>query len=71
MPLLNIKEVAEVLRISKQTAYRMVRDGSLRSVKVGKSVRVDLTTLNDFISGNAYIPEEADENNNLEDREVA
>lgn len=37
---LTVKEVAEQLRVSKMTVYRLTEDGSLPSVRVGRSIRI-------------------------------
>ena len=38
--LLTVKEVAELLRVSTSMVYRLVRDGKLEAVHIGKLVRV-------------------------------
>lgn len=41
MPLvLSVAEVAEVLAIGRNTAYALVRNGMLHSVRVGRQIRV-------------------------------
>ena len=37
---LTIVEAATILRVSKQTVYRLVRAGDLEAVRVGRSVRI-------------------------------
>jgi len=37
--LLNVQEVADLLRVSNQTVYNMLRDGRLSAYKVGKEWR--------------------------------
>ena len=37
---LTALEVAERMRVSKMTVYRLIRSGKLPAVRVGKSVRV-------------------------------
>ncbi|MEA4846496.1 MAG: helix-turn-helix domain-containing protein [Clostridiaceae bacterium] len=37
--ILNLKEVAEILRVSNQTIYNMIRDGRLKAVKLGREWR--------------------------------
>lgn len=36
---LDVEEVAELLRVSKQTIYNMLKDGRLKAVKVGREWR--------------------------------
>lgn len=48
--LLRPEDVARSLQISRTRVYDLIRDGSLRSVKVGSSRRVTPSALGDFIS---------------------
>ena len=43
--LMTIEEVAEYLRVHPSTVYRLVRQGALPAVKIGKQWRVDRETL--------------------------
>jgi len=38
--LLTVSETAALLRVSRMTVYRMLRDGELTSVRVGRAFRV-------------------------------
>lgn len=51
---LTVADVAELWRVSPSTVRRMIRDGRLRAVRVGRSLRVSRTDL-------AHAPEEAPE----------
>lgn len=42
----TIAHAASILRVSKMTIYRMVHDGSLEAVKVGRSFRI---VVDDFL----------------------
>lgn len=37
---LTVKEIAEQLRVSRMTVYRFTEDGTLPSVRFGRSIRV-------------------------------
>ncbi|MBH0176776.1 MAG: helix-turn-helix domain-containing protein [Nitrospira sp.] len=52
--LLTMQEVAAKLKISKDKAYELVRQGVLPSVHVGRSVRVKPASLEAYIAGNAH-----------------
>jgi excisionase family DNA binding protein len=39
-PLLTVKEVAEVLHISVRQVRRLIEDGRLAAVRIGRAVRV-------------------------------
>lgn len=47
--LLTISEVANVLRVSKMTIYRLVHDGQLPSMRIGKSLRVPVSALDTYL----------------------
>jgi excisionase family DNA binding protein len=43
--LVGIRQAAEALGVSLSTIHRRVKDGSLRSIRIGAAVRVDLSAL--------------------------
>ena len=45
MKLYKAKEIAEILNVSKQTIWRYGREGKLKKVKVGRTVRFALPEL--------------------------
>jgi excisionase family DNA binding protein len=47
--ILTADEVADILRISKAKVYRMMQVGEIASVKFGRTSRVRLEDLNNFI----------------------
>lgn len=47
--LLNINEIASTLRVSKMTVYRFIRDGRLPAIRIGNSLRVYRSDLNEFL----------------------
>lgn len=47
--LLKIEEAAKQLNISRSLAYRLVGDGELRTIKVGRLRRVPVEALTEFI----------------------
>lgn len=48
-PLLTVAEVAAVMRVSKMTVYRMVHDGHLPSIRVGRSFRVPENAVHEYL----------------------
>ena len=48
--LLTVEEVAEVLRVSKMTVYRLAEKGELPSVRVGRSIRIVEDGLDMYLS---------------------
>ncbi|MGW0192089.1 helix-turn-helix transcriptional regulator [Nonomuraea sp. NPDC003201] len=48
--LLKVPQVMEVLGLSRWQIYNLIRSGDLESVKVGRSRRVPLAAIDQFIS---------------------
>lgn len=48
---LNALEVAEILKISRNTVYELIKRGDIRSSKVGKQVRVSRNEVNAYLNG--------------------
>lgn len=46
---LTIEEVADILKVGKTSVYRLVNEGGLRSIRVGKQIRVSRKDLKAFI----------------------
>ncbi|MEO6880059.1 MAG: helix-turn-helix domain-containing protein [Mycobacteriaceae bacterium] len=46
---LTIAEVAEVMRVSKMTVYRLVHGGELPAVRVGRSFRVRSAAVHHYL----------------------
>ena len=46
---LTIAEVAQVMRVSKMTVYRLVHNGELPAVRVGRSFRVTEEDVNEYL----------------------
>lgn len=39
-PLLTVGEVAQVMRVSNMTVYRLIKSGQLAALRVGKNYRI-------------------------------
>ena len=46
---MTVKEVAQVLRVSTKTVYKIINDGLLPAAKVGREKRILKTALVDFL----------------------
>ena len=46
---LTVAEVATVMRVSKMTVYRLVHNGELPAVRVGRSFRVSEADVNEYL----------------------
>ena len=47
--LLTTKEACEYLNISRATLYKLIREGKLKPLKIGRSTRFDRRDLDRFI----------------------
>ena len=47
--LLTYKQAAEILQVSERTVFTLVKDGQLRPVRFGRTVRSDSVDLHAFI----------------------
>lgn len=46
---LTVAEVAALMRVSKMTVYRLVHNGDLPAVRVGRSFRVHAKAVHDYL----------------------
>ena len=46
---LTVAEVASLMRVSKMTVYRLVHNGELPAVRVGRSFRVHAKAVHDYL----------------------
>ncbi|AZA10124.1 MULTISPECIES: helix-turn-helix domain-containing protein [Corynebacterium] len=51
---LTVAEVAEIMRVSKMTVYRLVHSGELPAVRVGRSFRVHEKAVNEYLDASYY-----------------
>jgi len=56
---LNVEEVALLLRIGRNGAYDLVNSGALRSVKIGRRLVITKSSLLSFLHGRTA-PKDAD-----------
>lgn len=46
----SIAELQSMLRISRNTAYELVRSGKIRSVKIGRTYRIPRAAVEDYLN---------------------
>ncbi len=51
--LLTVGEVADVMRVSRMTVYRLIRRGQLKAIRVGRNYRVREDDLNEYLEEQA------------------
>ncbi|MHA7276951.1 helix-turn-helix domain-containing protein [Arthrobacter sp. Hz1] len=50
---LTVAEVADMMRVSKMTVYRLVHSGEMPAVRFGRSYRVPESAVEQFVKGAA------------------
>jgi excisionase family DNA binding protein len=48
--LMTVAEVADVLRVSNMTVYRLIKAGELPAIRVGKSFRIQQRDLSAYLA---------------------
>ncbi|GAB3073848.1 helix-turn-helix domain-containing protein [Corynebacterium aquatimens] len=51
---LTVAEVAEIMRVSKMTVYRLVHAGELPAVRVGRSFRVNENAVSEYLDASTF-----------------
>ena len=49
----RVDEVAEMLGVARATAYNLIRDGYIRSIRAGRLVLVPVEAVDEFLSFDA------------------
>ena len=47
---LTVKQVAEILSIGVNAAYRIVNSGDIKSIRIGKTIRVPKVCMEDYLT---------------------
>ncbi|MDD5747620.1 MAG: helix-turn-helix domain-containing protein [Actinomycetota bacterium] len=47
--LLTVNEVAQILRVSNMTVYRLVKSKQIPAIKVGKNYRIKESDVDDYL----------------------
>ena len=50
---LTVPEVAEILRVCTKTVYKLIKEGSIPHVKIGREIRVPKGRLIDYLQNSA------------------
>ena len=58
--IMSINDLRSALCIGRTKAYELVGSGQIRSIKVGKSIRIPKTSLLDYIRDSSYNMGDAD-----------
>lgn len=50
---LDVHDMCEILHIGENTAYRLLRSGTIHSIRVGRKVRIPKISLIEYLTGTA------------------
>ena len=59
--LMSINDLRGALGVGRTKAYELVSSGEIRSIRVGNAIRIPKTSLLDYVKGNVYNVDNADE----------
>jgi excisionase family DNA binding protein len=51
--LLTVREVADAMRVSNMTVYRLIRAGDLKAIRVGRNFRIRESDVDRFLDDRA------------------
>jgi excisionase family DNA binding protein len=57
-PLLTVAEVANIMRVSNMTVYRLIKSGQLSAIRVGKNYRIRRPDMDRYLTERAVRIEE-------------
>lgn len=52
--ILRVEDLMPLLGIGRNTAYELIRSGQIRSVRIGRQIRVPRETLREFLDGRKF-----------------
>jgi excisionase family DNA binding protein len=52
--ILSVQELAKALKIGRNNAYELVRSGKIKSVAIGRQIRVTKAAVIEFLSGEKF-----------------
>ncbi len=52
--LLMVREVAELMRVSNMTVYRLIKAGDLPAIRVGKNFRIRRSDVESYLGERSY-----------------
>ena len=48
--LFSIEEVADILHIGRSTVFKLIKEGSIQSIKLGRSRRVPIDAMQNYVN---------------------
>ena len=51
---LRVEELMPILGIGRNTAYELIRSGQIRSIRIGRQIRIPRDALLEFLNGRGF-----------------
>ena len=51
---LRVEELMPILGIGRNTAYELIRSGQIRSIRIGRRIRIPRDALLEFLNGRGF-----------------
>lgn len=51
---LQIKDIMEILDIGRNSAYKLIGNGSIKSLRIGRNIRIPKVYLIDYLTSESY-----------------
>ena len=51
---LQIKDIMDILNIGRNSAYKLIGNGSIKSLRIGRNIRIPKIYLIDYLSTGSY-----------------
>jgi excisionase family DNA binding protein len=48
--LMTVNEVADLLRVSRMTVYRLIKEGDMKALRVGRNYRLRVDDVDEYLS---------------------
>lgn len=49
--ILSVEDLCEILSIGKNTAYRLLKSGEIKAIRIGKVYKIPKKSITDYIKG--------------------
>ena len=51
---LRVEELMPILGVGRNTAYELIRSGQIRSIRIGRQIRIPREALLEFLNGRGF-----------------
>lgn len=51
---LKIEDVMEIMKIGRNAAYKLINDGTIKSMRIGRNIRIPKIYMMDFLGARHY-----------------